>query len=126
MLTRPGLLLRLEGLAVLVATLVGYFALLHGRWVWLAVFFLVPDLSLLGYLSEKHKGLAAGFYNAVHSYGLPLLLGFVAWETGALRGEQAAAIWIAHIAFGRLLGFGLKYPEAFKPTHLQMASVFRA
>jgi hypothetical protein len=125
MLTRPGLLLRLEGLAALVAALICYFALLHGKWIWLVVFFLVPDVSLLGYLSGKQKGLAAGFYNAVHSYVLPLILGFAAWKMGTLHGEQAAAIWIAHIAFDRLLGFGLKYPEAFRPTHLQMASIFR-
>jgi hypothetical protein len=29
-----------------------------------------------------------------------------------------ALIWIAHIAFDRLLGFGLKYPTQFKDTHL--------
>jgi Domain of unknown function (DUF4260) len=38
----------------------------------------------------------------------------------------AAAIWIAHIAFDRLLGFGLKYPEAFKPTHLQTVERLRS
>jgi len=29
-----------------------------------------------------------------------------------------ALIWVAHIGADRLLGFGLKYPEGFKPTHL--------
>jgi hypothetical protein len=27
-------------------------------------------------------------------------------------------IWIAHIGFDRMLGFGLKYPTVFKDTHL--------
>ena len=27
-------------------------------------------------------------------------------------------IWLAHIGFDRLLGYGLKYPDAFKDTHL--------
>ena len=27
-------------------------------------------------------------------------------------------IWIAHIAFDRMLGLGLKYPEGFRFTHL--------
>jgi hypothetical protein len=27
-------------------------------------------------------------------------------------------IWVAHIGFDRLLGYGLKYPTAFKDTHL--------
>jgi hypothetical protein len=49
-----------------------------------------------------------------------------AWKFSAPHYEQAAVIWIAHIAFDRLLGFGLKYGQAFKPTHLQSAAVFRA
>jgi hypothetical protein len=31
---------------------------------------------------------------------------------------QIALIWAAHIAIDRVLGFGLKYPTAFKDTHL--------
>jgi hypothetical protein len=27
-------------------------------------------------------------------------------------------IWIAHIGFDRALGYGLKYPDSFKATHL--------
>jgi hypothetical protein len=28
-------------------------------------------------------------------------------------------IWIAHIGVDRMLGFGLKYAEGFRVTHLQ-------
>jgi hypothetical protein len=35
--------------------------------------------------------------------------------TGAV---QAAAIWIAHVGFDRMLGHGLKYETAFGDTHL--------
>ena len=125
MLTRPGLLLSFEGLCVLVAAIVAYSTTLHGRWLWFAVFFLTPDLSLLGYLSRTHAAFAAGLYNFIHSHVLPLILGFAAWTMASVAGEQAAAIWIAHIAFDRLLGLGLKYPEAFKPTHLQIVTVYR-
>jgi hypothetical protein len=31
---------------------------------------------------------------------------------------QLALIWSAHIGIDRLLGYGLKYPTAFKETHL--------
>ena len=30
-----------------------------------------------------------------------------------------ALIWVAHIGMDRLMGYGLKYPSAFKDTHLQ-------
>jgi hypothetical protein len=33
-----------------------------------------------------------------------------------------ALIWTTHIAFDRLLGYGLKYPTYFKDTHLQHLS----
>ena len=110
---------------MLVAAIVAYAATLHGPWLWFALFFLAPDLSLLGYLSRTHTAFAAGLYNVLHCYVLPLILGFAAWRMASVVGEQAAAIWIAHIALDRLLGFGLKYPEAFKPTHLQTVTVFR-
>ena len=131
MLTRPDLLLRVEALLVLVGSLIVYPVLLHGHWSWFALFFLTPDLSLVGYIWAGRTRMAAAVYNAVHSYAVPLILGLsasglVGWKFSSLHTGQAAAVWIAHIAFDRLLGFGLKFPQAFKPTHIQSAAVFRA
>lgn len=123
-MTQPALLLRLEALLVLSASLLGYRAL-HGHWILFAALFLVPDLSLAGYLSPS-KPFAAALYNTVHSYILPLLLGFASWRMSHLLLGQLALIWIAHIAFDRLLGYGLKFPQAFNPTHIQSAAVFRS
>lgn len=123
MLTRPGLLLHAEALFVLVAS-VGCFGALHGRWWVFAVFFLAPDVSLLGYAVPNRKRPAAAVYNAVHSWVLPIALGILGWWMGSRAAEAAALIWIAHIAFDRLLGYGLKFPEGFKPTHLQRAGVW--
>jgi hypothetical protein len=125
MMARPDVLLRLESLLVLSATILGYRLVLHGPWWLFAVLFLVPDFSLAGYLLPD-KRLAALLYNAIHSYLLPLLLAFVAWRLAELRLGQITAIWIAHIAFDRLLGYGLKFPQAFKPTHIQSAAVFHS
>ena len=121
MLARPGVLLRLEGLLVLAATLLVYATLLHGRWWIFAVFFLAPDLALLGYALKGRPAFAATLYNAAHTYVLPLILALAAWKAGWRTGELSSAIWTAHIAFDRLLGFGLKYPQSFKQTHLQAA-----
>jgi hypothetical protein len=126
MLTKPAVLLRLEGGIVLAAAIVGYARVLHGSWWIFAVFFLAPDLCLLGYAARRHLAMAAALYNAAHTYLLPLALGGWSWWTNAHAGEAAAAIWIAHIALDRMLGFGLKYPEGFKPTHLQTAETFHA
>lgn len=119
---RPGLVLRLEALCVLLSALWLYAFLLHGTWWLFLVLLLAPDLSLLGYAFRGHKAVAAMVYNLAHSYVLPAGLFFVPSISGTNR--QVAAIWISHIALDRVLGFGLKYREAFKPTHMQSADVF--
>lgn len=111
----PRVLLRLEGLAMLVAATAA-FAVLGGGWGWFFALVLVPDLSLLGYLAGPRTG--AIVYNLGHSYLGPALLA----SLGALLGAHVlfggAAIWCAHIGFDRALGYGLKYDGAFSATHL--------
>lgn len=103
----PRTLLRLEGLAMLVAAVVGY-ALLGGSWGLFAALFLVPDVSLLGYLVGPRAG--AWAYNAGHSLIGPALL--------APFAPALAAIWVTHVGFDRALGYGLKYTAGFTATHL--------
>jgi predicted ferric reductase len=117
-LTRPDVLLRLEGLLELVVGCIAYQRLYPHHWGIFAVLFLAPDISLLGYLRSASKA-SAVFYNLVHSYVLPLALGLLAWELGSALTGQLALIWLAHISFDRCLGFGLKFPESFRVTHIQ-------
>ena len=81
----------------------------------------MPDVSLLGYLRPANKASAA-FYNLVHCYVLPLALGLLAWKRGGVLGGQVALSWMAHISFDRCLGYGLKFPESFRYTHMQAAA----
>src|ERR1700722_9904250 len=118
--TRPDLLLRLEGLAAFFAECNAYQHLYPGRWALFALLFLTPDLSLLGYLRSGNRH-AAALYNLVHSYVLPLALGLLAWKRGSPVAGQLALIWLSHISFDRLLGFGLKFPGTFRYTHIQSA-----
>jgi hypothetical protein len=111
----PRILLRIEGLGVLVVTLL-LFAVTGGRWIHLAMLILVPDLSILGYLAGPQKG--AAIYNVAHTYTFPGLLGVSGWLTAQPLVMSLALVWAAHIALDRILGFGLKYPTAFKDTHL--------
>jgi hypothetical protein len=125
MLARPDHILRIEAAFVLAASLLAYFIALHGHWGFFALLILAPDLSLLGYAAKNHLRSAAMLYNCAHNYALPALLALVAWEGHSPLSAQIASIWIAHIGLDRLLGFGLKYPEAFKPTHIQSAGLYR-
>lgn len=58
-------LLRLEGFCVLVASCVAY-AKLDLDWSAFAIYFLVPDISLLGYFAGAKVGAIS--YNSAHSY----------------------------------------------------------
>lgn len=114
--TSTATVLRLEGAAILVASLLAY-RTLGGPWLWFAILFLAPDLSMVGYLRSPRLG--ARFYNLVHNYVAPTFVGVIWFFTGEPWTLRVAAIWTAHIGLDRMLGFGLKDPTAFKDTHLQ-------
>ncbi len=111
----PRVLLRTEGLAVLIGACLFYHGL-HGSWLLFAALFLAPDLFMLGYLFGNKAG--ARTYNLVHTYAAPLALGCVAYFTPTPFLFDLGLIWAAHIGFDRLLGYGLKYDTGFKDTHL--------
>lgn len=87
-----------------------------GGWGLFAGLFLVPDLSMLGYLANRRLG--AALYNAGHTYLAPAALGAVGWGLGLPVLFGPALFWTAHIGFDRLMGYGLKYGAAFGATHL--------
>jgi hypothetical protein len=116
MLTRPSLLLRTEEAILLLLTLFAY-QHLHASWLLFAILFLTPDLFMLGYLLNTRAGAAT--YNLAHTLTLPLTLLLATYIQHWRLALELALIWTAHIAFDRLLGYGLKYPTYFKDTHLQ-------
>lgn len=112
----PGVLLRLEGVA-LCGIAVLLYGWLGGGWWWFAVLLLVPDVGLLGYLLGPRHG--ARLYNLTHTLVVPAVLGAVGLGLGAPTAVLLALVWAAHIGMDRALGYGLKYPGAFADTHLQ-------
>ena len=107
--------LRGEGLATLAVAVIAYHYF-HLPWLWFAVLFFAPDLSMLGYLAGARAGAIA--YNVIHTQTLALGgLGL-----GLLTGQNTllglGLILCAHIGFDRALGFGLKLPDSFNQTHL--------
>ncbi len=108
-------ILRFDGLAIAALTALLY-AHTGASWWMFALLWLVPDLSMLGYLAGPFWG--ARVYNAVHAYATPATLAACALLLGATPLLPFALIWGNHIAVDRLLGYGLKYPSGFKDTHL--------
>ncbi len=117
------MILRLEGLAVAAVT-----AALYGRtganWWLFAGLWLAPDLSMLGYVFGSCRG--ARIYNAVHAYVAPAALGLCALLLHTNGLLPFALIWANHIGVDRLLGYGLKYSDGFRWTHLNNPGMRKA
>ena len=84
-------------------------------WAWFLLFF-SPDIFMLGYLVNTKIG--AYIYNLAHHRAV----GIIVIGVGLLLASNVCiAIGIllfAHSSFDRMLGFGLKYNDSFKHTHL--------
>lgn len=108
-------LLRVEGLCILLISVLAY-ARLGSGWSTFAWFFLAPDLSFLAYLAGARVGAFA--YNLAHSLALPLVLLSAGLFWSEPLAITAGLIWTAHIGLDRVLGYGLKYTAGFGFTHL--------
>jgi hypothetical protein len=113
---RPAALLRVEGIALLVLSVLLY-RVNGGSWLLFGVLLLTPDLSMLGYLAGTQVG--AAIYNAFHTYAIPAAVGAFGMIFASPLMVAVALIWFAHIGMDRTVGYGLKYPSSFKDTHLQ-------
>lgn len=109
------IILQAEGAAVLALSL-GAYAQWGGSWVLFGLLILAPDLAMIGYALGNRLGAAA--YNAAHTHIVPLALLAVGVTSEAGTVTAVALIWIAHIGFDRMLGYGLKYETGFGDTHL--------
>jgi hypothetical protein len=109
-------LLHAEGAALFVVSLVLYWRL-EGNWAVFVVLLLAPDIGMLGYVRDTRLGAAT--YNLFHTSAIPLIVATIALLSAEMLVVSLAVIWLAHIGMDRALGYGLKYPTAFKDTHLQ-------
>ena len=107
--------LRLEGAALLAGALL-VFSTTHQGW-WLVPFtILAPDFLAVGYLSGTRTG--ARLYNLAHSTPFPAIIVGLGWWRGTPILAALGLVWLAHIGVDRVLGYGLKYSDDFRHTHL--------
>lgn len=119
---KPGTIERIENGLIALLSLAGTIVIAPGWWWFPLAAFLVFDISLLGYLRSPSMG--AVWYNAIHTYIWPAVLAVAALVCGTA--SPVLSIWLAIIAFAwafhvgvdRMLGYGLKLPDAFTHTHL--------
>lgn len=113
--TWPRTLLQVEGAAIFGSTIWAYSRLGQSWWTFAALLFL-PDLGMVGYLSNTKLG--SIIYNSVHTETPPILLLCVSLAQNNKRGLGLGLAWLAHVGMDRMLGYGLKYAGSFKHTHL--------
>jgi hypothetical protein len=107
--------IRADAAAVAVVTLWAV-STTNGSWMWFFALFLLPDLSMIGYVFGARVGAVA--YNLGHMYAWPVGLLAASLTCHASFATTAALSWIAHIAFDNVLGYGLKLPTGFEYTAL--------
>ena len=103
--------MRADAVAIFIAA-VGATMVTHGRWWWFFALFLVPDLSMTGYLFGSRAGAVA--YNTAHMYAWPLVLLATGLASHASFSTTAALSWIAHIALDQAVGYGLKFTDGIR------------
>ncbi len=108
-------LLKLEWLALFVFS-VYLFSLLQYEWWWFPALLLLPDVSMVGYLINPEAG--AWSYNWAHHLGVGIATYLIAVYAQSDFYQLIGIILIAHISMDRIFGFGLKYTDSFKHTHL--------
>lgn len=112
---RPKLFLQLEG-GVLFGASLFLFNSTHQHWWLVPALLFLPDIFMLGYARSTKVG--ALFYNMGHTYLLPACLTLFGLQGHRPFLLASGLIWLAHIGMDRVLGYGLKYDDDFKHTHL--------
>lgn len=108
-------IIKLEELAMFLFSIF-IFSSLPYAWWWFPVLILTPDISMIGYAINNKVG--AMVYNLFHHKALALALIALGYYLLNDRLILAGTILFGHSSMDRFFGFGLKYFEGFKFTHL--------
>lgn len=108
-------LLKLEELGQFLLAIVMFNKLEYAWWVF-PLCILLPDVSAVGYLVNPKVG--AWLYNFFHHKLVALIVLFVGYWLSIPLLTLAGIILFAHAAMDRIFGYGFKYSDNFKHTHL--------
>ncbi len=84
-------------------------------WVFWALF-LTPDIGMLGYLINSRVG--AITYNLLHHKGIAVACYLAGYFLMIHELTLAGVVLLGHSSFDRVFGYGLKFSDNFKNTHL--------
>ena len=108
-------LLKLEELGQFLLSILLFNQLDYAWWVFPACL-LLPDLSMIGYAFNTKTG--AWLYNIFHHKLLAIAVLFLGFALQSPVLTLAGVILFSHSAMDRIFGYGLKFKDDFKHTHL--------
>ena len=108
-------LLKLEEFSLFGLALFLFSALNYSWWLYALLFF-APDLSMVGYLANPRVG--SWTYNLIHHKGVAVALYILGFLLANPALQFLGTLLLGHSSLDRVFGYGLKYPDAFKHTHL--------
>ncbi len=107
--------LQLEGAGLFLLFILTYIHLEY-ELKWFFLLFFMPDLSFLFYAWSRTAGTIA--YNFLHHQGIFAILGIIGFWASYDPLTIISLSFLAHSAFDRIFGYGLKYTDSFHHTHL--------
>lgn len=108
-------ILKLEELGQFLLSIL-LFSYLNFEWWIFPICILLPDISMIGYLFNTKIG--ALLYNIFHHKLLGILIIALGFFLDIPLLELSGIILFGHSAMDRIFGYGLKFSDDFKHTHL--------
>ncbi len=108
-------ILKLEELAQFVLGIF-LFSQLDYAWWWFPALLLTPDIGMLGYLVNPKVGAIS--YNIFHHKAIAIAIGLAGFYFDNPLLILIGVILFSHASFDRIFGYGLKFQDDFKNTHL--------
>jgi len=108
-------IIKLEEMGMLAICIAALYILKVDWWYYLLLT-LAPDISMVGYVAGNKLG--AFCYNLFHHKGIALLILALGLIFDKDIPVLTGIILFGHSSMDRMFGYGLKYEEGFKFTHL--------
>ena len=94
------------------------FTLLDYAWWWMLLLFIAPDLSFIAYAAGPRVGGIA--YDLLHHRGLLIALYILGAALKIQPLQLVGLAFLTHSSVDRIFGYGLKYLDSPRHTHLGM------
>lgn len=107
--------LKLEELGQFILSIILFGQLDFSWWIY-PVCLLLPDLSMIGYLINPRIG--GALYNFFHHKLVAILILILGHALSNQLMILAGVILFGHSSMDRIFGYGLKFSDNFKNTHL--------